>query len=96
MTARPGSGRVVDAAGRPVPGARVTIVDSPSPMPEMAILADGEGRFSLFLPPGRFVLRADGAEGEAGEAVVVDRQREVTVAVALRRDQDGATFKSSP
>jgi len=68
VTARPVSGRVVDAGGAPVAGARVTIVESPSPMPELALLADGEGHFSLHLPLGRFVLRADGDEGEWGTA----------------------------
>ena len=84
MTARPVSGRVVDAAGAPVAGARVTIVESPSPMPEMAMLADDDGRFSLHLPLGRFVLRADGAEGERGEAVVEGVRDDVTIRVRAR------------
>ena len=79
MTARPVHGRVVDSAAVPVSGARVTIVESPSPMPEMSMLADGEGRFSLNLPPGRFVLRADGKDGQRGEAIVGGVQEEVTI-----------------
>ena len=70
MSARPVRGRVIDAGGAPVAGARVTIVESPAPMPEMAMVTDEEGRFSLFLPAGRFLLHADGDEGASGTAVV--------------------------
>jgi hypothetical protein len=68
VTARQVEGRVVDAAGASVGGARVTIVESPAPMPEMAILTGVDGRFALNLPPGRFTLRADGDEGDWGMA----------------------------
>ena len=70
MTGRPVRGLVVDAAGDPVAGARVTIVESPSPMPELSMLADEHGCFSLALQPGRFVLRADGDAGDWGIAEV--------------------------
>lgn len=53
-------GRVVDAAGLPVPDATVAIVAGSVPTPEIALLADGAGRFSLRLPPGIFTLRAHG------------------------------------
>jgi len=61
------SGYVVDAAGEPVPGATIAIVESSVPMPEIALLADENGRFVLRLPPGRFVLRAHGPGGTIGE-----------------------------
>jgi hypothetical protein len=38
-------------------------------MPEIALVADGEGRFSLRLPPGVFTLRAH-AEVRTGEVAV--------------------------
>jgi hypothetical protein len=64
------SGRVVDAAGAPVPEALVSIVAGTVPMPEIALMADAEGRFGLRLPAGRFTLRAHGPGG-SGEAEVV-------------------------
>ena len=47
----------------------MTIVESTVPMPEIALLCDARGRFSLRLPPGRFTLRAHGG-GSSGEAEV--------------------------
>lgn len=70
MTApAPQSGRVVDADGRPVAHAYIVIVDGPEPMPEIALLADEVGRFSVLLPPGRWTLRAHGTTGGTGETV---------------------------
>jgi hypothetical protein len=63
------SGRVVDGSGAPVPDALVSIVESTVPMPEIALLCDPRGRFSLRLPPGRFTLRAHGGGG-SGDAEV--------------------------
>jgi hypothetical protein len=54
------SGRVVNESGAPVPGALVSIVASSVPMPEIALVCDGEGRFGLRLPAGRFTFRAHG------------------------------------
>ena len=56
-------GQVVDASGVPVPGAHVVIVAGSVPMPEIALLCDDAGRFSLRLPPGAFTLRAHGPTG---------------------------------
>ncbi len=61
------AGRVVDVSGNPVAGALVTIVRASVPMPEIAIVADSEGRFSLFLPAGRFTIRAHTATRGWGE-----------------------------
>jgi hypothetical protein len=47
----------------------VTIVESTVPMPEIALLCDDDGRFSLRLPTGRFTLRAHGAGGSGDAAV---------------------------
>lgn len=47
----------------------MTIVESTVPMPEIALMCDEHGRFSLRLPPGRFVLRAHGGGG-TGETEV--------------------------
>lgn len=73
MTDRPGLfelvGRVVDADGTAVPEALVVIVAGSVPMPEIALLCDSEGHFSLRLPEGMFTLRAHG-QGRTGEAEV--------------------------
>ena len=63
-------GRVVDKTGAPVPGARIVIVLSTFPMPEIALNSDEDGHFSLRLPPGRFTLRAHGPADLIGEAEV--------------------------
>ena len=60
-------GYVVDADGAPVPEATIVILKSSVPMPEIALLADENGRFVLRLPPGRFTLRAHGAGGAIGD-----------------------------
>jgi Carboxypeptidase regulatory-like domain len=64
-------GRVVDPDGAPVPNASIVIVAASVPMPEIALLSDGEGRFSLRLPAGSFTLRAHGPAG-TGETEVED------------------------
>ena len=57
------SGRVVDAGGGAVPGARVLagVLDGDTPV-AFAAVADEQGRFALQLPPGdyRFQAEADG------------------------------------
>lgn len=51
------SGRVVDAAGRPVAGATVYAARSPVPLPDIAALTDRDGRFTLAAPqPGRYEI----------------------------------------
>ena len=62
-------GRVVDADGAPVP-AQVVIVVSSVPMPEIALVSDANGSFSLRLPAGRFTLRAHGPGGTSGAVEV--------------------------
>jgi hypothetical protein len=84
VTARQVEGRVVDPAGAPVAGARVTIVESPAPMPEMAILTGADGRFALNLPPGQFTLRADGDEGDWGMATF-DSEAGVEIVLKVAR-----------
>jgi Carboxypeptidase regulatory-like domain len=49
------SGRVLSADGQPIAGARVFFVSSPVPVPDIALLTDGTGRFSLTAPvPGAY------------------------------------------
>ena len=60
-------GCVIDACGAPVPEASIVFVASSVPMPEIALLADEDGRFTVRLPAGRFTLRAYGPEGATGD-----------------------------
>ena len=75
------AGQVVDARGAPVPDALITIVAGTVPLPEIALMADAEGRFALRLPDGRFTLRAHAAAG-TGEAQV-ERPGDDSVVIAL-------------
>ena len=67
MTRRWLRGVVVNAAGEPVAGAHVVVVEASVPMPEIALVADRKGSFAINLPEGRFRLRAEVTAG-AGEA----------------------------
>jgi hypothetical protein len=80
------AGRVVDASGAPVPDAIVSIVESSVPMPEIALLCDAGGRFSLRLPPGRFTLRAHGGGGSGDTEVEGAPARDdIVIAIAIGR-----------
>ena len=49
------AGRVSDAGGGPVAGARVAFIDGPVPMPDVAVLTDAGGWFVLAVPaPGEY------------------------------------------
>ena len=63
-------GKVQDAFGNPVAGARIGIVSSDVPMPEIALVSGGDGTFHINLPDGVFTFTAHGPAGEVGEAVV--------------------------
>lgn len=63
-------GRVLDTTGAPVMGALIVIDSGTVPMPEIALLSDENGEFSLRLPPGKFTLRAQGSGGKVGAAEV--------------------------
>lgn len=57
------SGRVSDATGKPVALARIYFTDGPDPLPEIALLTDTSGNFSMSVPqPGTYKLgcSADG------------------------------------
>ncbi len=75
------AGRVVDARGAPVPDALVTVVAGTVPFPEIALLVDAEGRFTLRLPDGRFTLRAHSGAGSGDAEVERPGDAEVVIAV---------------
>jgi hypothetical protein len=62
--------RIVDGAGQPVAGATVAVVRSSVPFPEIALLADDDGRVEIRLPPGTFTFRAHGPAGDSGDVTV--------------------------
>jgi hypothetical protein len=78
-------GQVLDTSGAPVPGARIVIVASTVPMPEIALLSDEQGRFALRLPPGHFTLRAHGPSGATGEAKVDGAPSADNIVITLGR-----------
>jgi hypothetical protein len=51
------SGRVLDALGHPVSGARLFVRKAPGPVPDIALLTGEDGSFTLSLPTwGRYEL----------------------------------------
>jgi hypothetical protein len=63
------AGRVIDARGKPVAGAQVTVSEARGSglleAPSGPARSDGQGRFSLRVPPGEVALRAEAAAGAA-------------------------------
>jgi hypothetical protein len=62
--------RIVDDAGRPVPGATVAVVRSSVPFPEIALLAGDDGIVEVRLPDGSFTFRAHGPGGRSGQVTL--------------------------
>jgi hypothetical protein len=58
---------VIDADGSPVAGARVMITASSIPVPEIALLTNDDGRFSIRLPSGQYTFQAYGSGGAMGQ-----------------------------
>ena len=73
-TARTLSGTVLDAAGKPVAGARVYLVKAPGAVPDTATLTGADGRFVLgaALPGAYEVACSTDDLGSASARVVVD------------------------
>jgi len=66
------SGRVIDADGRGIAGARVMVTSAPGPVPDMAMLTDADGRFVIGAAvPGDYTIAAntDAAGGELAVSV---------------------------
>ena len=76
---------VVDASGRPVPEASVTIVAGTVAMPEIALLSDASGVVQLTLPRGRFILQADGPDEMRGKiSIETDGTEAITTQIVIR------------
>ncbi len=66
------SGVVEDAAGQPLPHARVYFVSGPAAMPDTALLTGEDGSFTLSAPvAGRYQIgvNADGHQAQTVQAV---------------------------
>ena len=76
-------GEVVDASGRPVPDAAITVLCAAGDFPDIAPLTDATGRFVLDdLPVGDWVFQAlapDGLVGEGGVTVPSGRLAKMTI-----------------
>ena len=84
-------GTAVDDDGAPVAEARVVVLASPAPMPDVALLTGPDGSFVLgALAPGtyRLAVHADGYDG-AEATVEVQGDRPATVRLRLGRSGQG-------
>jgi hypothetical protein len=77
-------GSVVDAAGHPVPDARVALTASPVAVPDIALLTGEDGSFSIAVPvEGIYGVTAVTDEGRTEETVQVRRGVESRVRLIL-------------
>ena len=67
------NGRVRDFHGSPVPAVAVSIRRAPAGVPDLSVLTDGSGRFTLHdLPPGEYrLVLVPQLAGEPTEVTVV-------------------------
>jgi len=83
-------GTVRDAQGNPVAHARVYFTAGPVPLPDIAVLTDTRGAFSLSAPsPGTYEI-GGAADGFAPTSVTVkvtpDRETQVEIVLDSQRD----------
>lgn len=81
------SGTVLDPDGQPVPDARVYFIEGPVPLPDVAILTDRNGAFTLTAPAtGTYTIgcNANGFE-PASVTVNVKRGQEAHIELRLTR-----------
>lgn len=63
-------GRVIDADGRPVAGAFVSVTWGTAPTPDIARKTGDDGAFQVGLPAGKFRIRATASASRSGEVEV--------------------------
>jgi hypothetical protein len=63
-------GRVIDAEGRPVAGAFVSVTWGTAPTPDIARKTGNDGGFQVGLPPGKFRIRATASGSRSGDVEV--------------------------
>ena len=72
---------MLDRRGRALGSAAVVIVGSSVAVPEIAILTDEAGGFTMRLPSGRYVLRAHGPDGSGEVEAVLPGSEDVRIHV---------------
>jgi Carboxypeptidase regulatory-like domain len=81
------AGLVLNAQGQPVAGARVFIVSAPGAVPDMALLSDEQGRFTLPAPlAGHYEIGASSDAGGSARVATVTTLHE-SPPVVLRLGQ---------
>ena len=81
------SGTVLDPDGQPVAEARVYFIDGPVPLPDIAVLTNRSGEFTLTAPaPGTYKIGCS-ADGFASITVTVNitTVQNVQVEIQLKR-----------
>ena len=88
MTSKPHliSGRVLEPNGQPTSGARVYFLKAPGAVPDLALLTDQQGRFTVPAPTSGMYQIGCTADGFAPASVTVDvSDKDVQVEIELRR-----------
>jgi Carboxypeptidase regulatory-like domain len=81
------TGIVRDPGGKPVAGARISFVQSPVPMPDVALVTGEDGRFTLGVPvkgPYELAVDTDGFQ-RATIRITIEKTSPVNVEIRLRR-----------
>ncbi len=81
------SGIVRDNGGKPIADAQIYFTDSPMPLPDIAMLTDSNGTFSLSVPStGKYSIGYN-AEGFAPETatVTIGSEQKVHLDIRLKR-----------
>jgi len=78
------SGVARDPTGLPVADARVYFISGPAPLPEIAALTDGSGKFSLTAPAGGVYQIKCAADGFASATATVNVKNGLDVQVEIR------------
>lgn len=81
------TGVVRDNAGKPIADARIYFTDSPMPLPDIAMLTDGNGKYSLSVPSaGKYTIgyNADGFAPET-TTVKIESEQKVHLDIRLKR-----------
>lgn len=79
-------GRALDAKGRPVAGARVGWASGPVDLPDVMLLTDAKGRFTIAAPvPGDYTLRCESDRSGSASLALQAAGEPLTVTFQLPR-----------
>lgn len=82
---------MIDADGRPVAGAFVSVTWGTAPTPDIARKTGDDGGFQVGLPPGKFRILATASESRSGEVEVEGGEGDeivITLSVSKGRGAD--------